>query len=176
MANMAPEYGATCGFSPLSMTYQLHASAAVAKNRSRGGSLRKARAWRQPGDEPVTSTLALDMSSIEAGLPGRSVFRGSRGAGRCSESLSAAASWRLTTFSVSVPPVTIQNGHRTQTRWRGGYCSDYLLHQYPTPARLMAAGLLAKACRTRPAKPQPWGEASLAPGFESGCRINGPPA
>lgn len=74
IANMAPEYGATCGFFPVdeqTITYmrltgrddeQLELVEAYAKAQG---------LWREPGQEPVyTDTLELDMGDVEASLAG----------------------------------------------------------------------------------------------------------
>ncbi len=74
IANMSPEYGATCGFFPVdeqTITYmrltgrdehQLELIEAYAKAQG---------LWREPGHEPVYSdTLELDMNDVEASLAG----------------------------------------------------------------------------------------------------------
>ncbi|WP_417547716.1 aconitate hydratase AcnA [Marinobacter segnicrescens] len=74
IANMAPEYGATCGFFPVdeqTLTYmkltgrddhQLELVKAYAKAQG---------LWREPGHEPVYSdTLELDMGDVVASLAG----------------------------------------------------------------------------------------------------------
>jgi aconitate hydratase len=74
IANMAPEYGATCGFFPidevtlsyLRLTGRQPERIALVEAYSKLQGL-----WRNPGDEPVfTDTLALDMSTVEASLAG----------------------------------------------------------------------------------------------------------
>lgn len=74
IANMAPEYGATCGFFPvddetltyLRLTGRDDAQVALVEAYSKAQGL-----WREPGDEPVFSdTLALDMGEVEASLAG----------------------------------------------------------------------------------------------------------
>ena len=74
IANMAPEYGATCGFFPVddeTLTYMRltgrdDAQIALVEAYSKAQGL-----WREPGEEPVFSdTLALDMTEVEASLAG----------------------------------------------------------------------------------------------------------
>ncbi|WP_081193988.1 aconitate hydratase AcnA [Halomonas sp. BC1] len=74
IANMAPEYGATCGFFPvddetlnyLRLTGREDELVALVEAYSKAQGL-----WREPGDEPIfTDTLSLDMSSVEASLAG----------------------------------------------------------------------------------------------------------
>ncbi|WP_258292294.1 aconitase family protein, partial [Escherichia marmotae] len=70
IANMAPEYGATCGFFPidevtlgyLKLTGRQSDRIALVEAYSKAQGL-----WRNPGDEPVfTDTLSLDMSTVQA--------------------------------------------------------------------------------------------------------------
>ncbi|NVD35908.1 aconitate hydratase AcnA [Marinobacter lutaoensis] len=74
IANMAPEYGATCGFFPvdeqtltyLRLTGRDDALLALVEAYAKAQGL-----WREPGHEPVyTDTLELDMGDVEASLAG----------------------------------------------------------------------------------------------------------
>ena len=74
IANMAPEYGATCGFFPvddetlnyLRLTGREDEQVALVEAYSKAQGL-----WREPGDEPIfTDTLHLDMNEVEASLAG----------------------------------------------------------------------------------------------------------
>ncbi|WP_163558119.1 aconitate hydratase AcnA [Halomonas sp. NO4] len=74
IANMAPEYGATCGFFPvddetlhyLRLTGRDAAQIELVEAYSKAQGL-----WREPGEEPIFSdTLALDMNEVEASLAG----------------------------------------------------------------------------------------------------------
>merc|ERR1712000_232715 len=74
IANMAPEYGATCGFFPvddetlnyLRLTGREDSQIALVEAYSKAQGL-----WREPGDEPIfTDTLSLDMNEVEASLAG----------------------------------------------------------------------------------------------------------
>ncbi|SDM18376.1 aconitase [Modicisalibacter muralis] len=74
IANMAPEYGATCGFFPvdeqtldyLRLTGRDDAQIALVEAYAKAQGL-----WREPGHEPIyTATLQLDMVDVEASLAG----------------------------------------------------------------------------------------------------------
>ncbi|MGE7958319.1 aconitate hydratase AcnA [Pseudomonas sp. NPDC089530] len=74
IANMAPEYGATCGFFPvdevtleyLRLSGRPDAAVKLVEAYSKAQGL-----WRLPGQEPVfTDSLALDMATVEASLAG----------------------------------------------------------------------------------------------------------
>ncbi|WP_148864561.1 aconitate hydratase AcnA [Marinobacter fonticola] len=74
IANMAPEYGATCGFFPVdeqTLNY-LRLTGREEKQIELVEAYAKAQGlWREPGHEPVyTDTLALDMDDVEASLAG----------------------------------------------------------------------------------------------------------
>lgn len=74
IANMAPEYGATCGFFPvdevtlgyLSLTGRKQERIDLVEAYSKAQGL-----WRHTGDEPIfTDTLSLDMGTVQASLAG----------------------------------------------------------------------------------------------------------
>ena len=74
IANMAPEYGATCGFFPVDdqtinymrLTGRDEAQLELVEAYAKAQGL-----WREPGHEPVyTDTLELDMGEVEASLAG----------------------------------------------------------------------------------------------------------
>ncbi|MCI4663497.1 MAG: aconitate hydratase AcnA [Neomegalonema sp.] len=74
IANMAPEYGATCGFFPiddeclryLKVSGRDEARIALVEEYAKQNGF-----WREAGDEPVfTDTLELDMSSVEPAISG----------------------------------------------------------------------------------------------------------
>ncbi|WP_236715236.1 aconitase family protein, partial [Salmonella enterica] len=74
IANMAPEYGATCGFFPiddvtlgyLRLSGRSEEQVALVEAYAKAQGLR-----RNPGDEPgFTSTLELDMGTVEASIAG----------------------------------------------------------------------------------------------------------
>ena len=74
IANMAPEYGATCGFFPIdeqTLDY-MHLTGRDDDQIALVEAYAKAQGlWREPGHEPVYSdTLQLDMEDVEASLAG----------------------------------------------------------------------------------------------------------
>ncbi len=79
IANMSPEYGATCGFFPIdAITLEyMRLSGRSDDLIELVETYAKAQGmWRNPGDEPVfTSTLELDMGDVEASWPGRNARR-----------------------------------------------------------------------------------------------------
>ena len=74
IANMAPEYGATCGFFPddeITLGY-LRLSGRPESTVKLVEATKAQGLWRSAGDEPVfTDSLSLDMGTVEASLAGR---------------------------------------------------------------------------------------------------------
>ncbi|MEB5971364.1 aconitate hydratase AcnA [Pantoea dispersa] len=172
IANMAPEYGATCGFFPIdevTLSYmtltgrdaqQVELVEAYAKQQG---------LWRKPGDEPIfTSTLALDMAEVESSLAGpkRPQDRVSLG------DVPAAfdASNELEVNHAQKPHKTVsyrdsETGDSIQLD-DGAVVISAITSCTNTsnPSVLMAAGLLAKKAVERGLMRKPWVKASLAPG------------
>ncbi|MBR9857122.1 MAG: aconitate hydratase AcnA [Gammaproteobacteria bacterium] len=186
IANMAPEYGATCGFFPvdeetlryLRLTDRSEKQVELVEAYSKAQGL-----WRHAGDEPVfTDTLSLDMSEVEACLAGPK-----RPQDRVELSKVPAA------FNLS-RELSVGRNQQQRLEGEGGQtavgCEQSLagtefsldgqthrLHDgavviaaitsctnTSNPSVLMAAGLLAKAAAERGLTRAPWVKSSLAPG------------
>lgn len=98
---MSPEYGATCGFFPIDavtldymrLTGRSEEQVALVEAYAKAQGM-----WRQPGDEPVfTSTLALDMGTVEASLAGPKRPQDRVALGDVPRPLPPAPSWKLIT-------------------------------------------------------------------------------
>ena len=172
IANMAPEYGATCGFFPIdeiTLSYmtltgrdaeQVELVEAYAKQQGM---------WRNPGDEPrFTSSLALDMADVESSLAGPK-----RPQDRVSLGDVPAAFDASNELEVN----HAQKAHKTVTYRDSETGDSYQLEDgavvisaitsctnTSNPSVLMAAGLLAKNAVERGLMRKPWVKASLAPG------------
>ncbi|PIJ51799.1 aconitate hydratase 1 [Erwinia sp. OLTSP20] len=172
IANMAPEYGATCGFFPLDQVtldymrltgrseQQVALVAAYAKHQG---------LWRNPGDAPVfTSTLSLDMNEVEASLAGPK-----RPQDRVSLRQVPAAFSASHELEVNQPAkqhnavnyLDVASGQQMQLN-DGAVVIAAITSCTNTsnPSVLMAAGLLAKKAIERGLNRKPWVKASLAPG------------
>ena len=189
IANMAPEYGATCGFFPvdqvtldyLSLSGRPTAVVKLVEAYSKAQGL-----WRLPGQEPVFSdSLALDMASVEASLAGPK-----RPQDRVS--LPNVAQAFSDFLGLQVKPTSKEEG-RLESEGGGGVAvgnadlvgeADY---QYEgqtyrlkngavviaaitsctntsNPSVMMAAGLVAKKAVEKGLRRKPWVKSSLAPG------------
>ncbi|MEO8490867.1 aconitate hydratase AcnA [Pseudomonas sp.] len=189
IANMAPEYGATCGFFPVdevTLDY-LRLSGRPAETVKLVEAYTKAQGlWRIAGQEPVfTDTLALDMGSVEASLAGPK-----RPQDRVSlPNVGQAFSDFL---DLQFKPTNKEEG-RLESEGGGGVAvgnadlvgeTDYEYdgHTYrlkngavviaaitsctntSNPSVMMAAGLVAKKAVEKGLTRKPWVKTSLAPG------------
>jgi len=192
IANMAPEYGATCGFFPidevtlsyLRLTGRQPERIALVEAYSKLQGL-----WRNRGDEPVfTDTLALDMSTVEASLAGPK-----RPQDRVL--LSQVPKTFAAFMDLTLKPVK-EEKERLENEGGGGTAVEAkqanLPHENPfcmiegkkyplqhgdvvisaitsctntsNPSVMLAAGLLAKKALEKGLQRKPWVKSSLAPG------------
>lgn len=189
IANMAPEYGATCGFFPVddvTLNY-LRLSGRPAETVKLVEAYSKAQGlWRLPGREPVfTDSLELDMTSVEASLAGPK-----RPQDRVS--LPNVAQAFSDFLSTQFKPTSKEEG-RLESEGGGGVAvgnadligeADYEYEgqtyrlkngavviaaitsctNTSNPSVMMAAGLVAKKAVEKGLKRKPWVKSSLAPG------------
>ncbi|WP_455843661.1 aconitate hydratase AcnA [Pantoea agglomerans] len=172
IANMAPEYGATCGFFPVddvTLSYmtltgrdaeQVELVEAYAKQQGM---------WRNAGDEPVfTSSLALDMGEVESSLAGPKRPQDRVSLGDVPTAFDASNELEVN---------QAQKPHKTVSYRDSETGESYQLDDgavvisaitsctnTSNPSVLMAAGLLAKKAVERGLMRKPWVKASLAPG------------
>ncbi|MBK4715834.1 MULTISPECIES: aconitate hydratase AcnA [Tenebrionibacter/Tenebrionicola group] len=170
IANMAPEYGATCGFFPVdavTLEYLRLSGRSEAQVALVEAYMKAQGMWRNAGDEPVfTSALALDMGEVEASLAGpkrpqdRVALRDVPRAFRASEELEINAPQ-----PPRQPAPCLLEGKRVDLP-DGAVVIAAITSCTNTsnPGVLMAAGLLAKKAVERGLVRKPWVKASLAPG------------
>ncbi|MCP4387841.1 MAG: aconitate hydratase AcnA [Gammaproteobacteria bacterium] len=160
LANMSPEYGATCGFFPvdvetiryLALTGRDAQSLELVEAYSRTQGL-----WYQADtpDPVFSSSLTLDLSTVEASLAGpkrpqdRVTLSGMKAATQSiigtTDALERAADDELQDGDVVIAAVTS--------------CTNT-----SNPKVMMAAGLLARNARVAGISTRPWVKTSLAPG------------
>jgi aconitate hydratase len=164
VANMAPEYGATCGFFPIdqiTLDY-LHLTGRDEQTLALVAAYSKAQGiWRETtSPDPIfTDTLYLDLASVEPCVAGP-----------------RRPQDRVTLRDL---PMTISNLLNEITQEESGHAmvEDHKLQHgdvviaaitsctnTSNPSVLMAAGLLAKKARERGLQRKPWVKSSLAPG------------
>ncbi|WP_196209030.1 aconitate hydratase AcnA [Citrobacter sp. Res13-Sevr-PEB04-36] len=170
IANMAPEYGATCGFFPIdgvTLEY-MRLSGRSEEQVELVESYAKAQGmWRNTGDAPVfTSSLELNMADVEASLAGPKRPQDRVALGDVPKAFAASNELELNSSHKDRQPVGyVLNGHQYQLP-DGAVVIAAITSCTNTsnPSVLMAAGLLAKKAVTLGLKRQPWVKASLAPG------------
>ncbi|WP_223454504.1 MULTISPECIES: aconitate hydratase AcnA [unclassified Pseudomonas] len=189
IANMAPEYGATCGFFPvddITLEY-LRLSGRPLETVQLVEAYSKAQGlWRLPGQEPVfTDSLALDMGSVEASLAGPKRPQDRVSLPNVAQAFSDFA-------DLQFKPTSKEEG-RLESEGGGGVAVgnadmagevdyDYEGQTYrlkngavviaaitsctntSNPSVMMAAGLVAKKAVEKGLKRKPWVKSSLAPG------------
>ncbi|PYH16972.1 aconitate hydratase AcnA, partial [Escherichia coli] len=160
IANMSPEYGATCGFFPIdavTLDYMRLSGRSEDQVELVEKYAKAQGMWRNPGDEPIfTSTLELDMNDVEASLAGPKRPQDRVALPDVPKAFAASNELEVNATHKDRQPVDyVMNGHQYQLP-DGAVASN--------PSVLMAAGLLAKKAVTLGLKRQPWVKASLAPG------------
>ncbi|MFV0261226.1 MAG: aconitate hydratase AcnA [Kluyvera sp.] len=170
IANMAPEYGATCGFFPIddvTLSY-MRLSGRSDQQVALVEAYAKAQGmWRQTGDEPVFSeTLALDMGDVEASLAGPKRPQDRVALGNVPQAFNATTELEVNAAGNLKPAVPFILEGKQYTLPEGAVAIAAITSCTNTsnPSVLMAAGLLAKNAVARGLKPKPWVKASLAPG------------
>jgi aconitate hydratase len=169
IANMAPEYGATCGYFPTDAdTIKfLRATGRKADRVALVEAYAKAQGlWREAGHEPVfTDVLELDLSSVEPSLAGPK-----RPQDRVPLKEAKAG------FAKSAPEIVKGADIAKKIKVEG---TDYAIGSgdvviaaitsctnTSNPSVLIAAGLVARNARAKGLKVKPWVKTSFAPGSQ----------
>lgn len=164
IANMAPEYGATCGFFPLDketlsymrLTGRSEETIALVEAYAKEQGM-----WRDENtaDPVFTDVVSLDLSSVEPSLAGpkrpqdkvilakmpEAFAKALEGVTEKDKKIKTSANYDVTHGDVVIAAITS--------------CTNT-----SNPSILMAAGLLAKKALEKGLKTKPWVKTSLAPG------------
>ncbi|MGQ6362806.1 aconitate hydratase AcnA [Serratia sp. IR-2025] len=170
IANMSPEFGATCGFFPVddvTLGY-MKLSGRSAEQIALVEAYAKAQGmWRNPGDEPVfTSSLALDMSTVEASLAGPKRPQDRVALPNVPQAFKAATELDIGGHEADTDSKTFTlDGQQHELR-DGAVVIAAITSCTNTsnPSVMMAAGLLAKNAVKKGLRSKPWVKTSLAPG------------
>jgi len=173
IANMAPEYGATCGFFPvdektiefLRFTGRDEERVQLVEAYAKAQGL-----WRNDASEPVfTDTLELDLSSVEPSLAGPKRPQDRVALSKIAEGFKAdlvsPQGFKVSADDISKSqPVDGQNFGLTH--------GDVMIAAITSctntsnPSVLIGAGLVAKKANALGLKIKPWVKTSLAPGSQ----------
>ncbi|WP_323993242.1 aconitate hydratase AcnA [Nguyenibacter sp. L1] len=172
IANMAPEYGATCGFFPvdaLTLDYLRQTGREEHRIKLTEDYLKAQGMFRTPdmADPIFTDTLELDLSTVVPSLAGPK-----RPQDRVSLKDATSAFETELTGGLGVPA---NDAHKkvpvAGTNYEIGH-GDVVIAAITSctntsnPAVLIAAGLVARKARALGLKPKPWVKTSLAPGSQ----------
>lgn len=170
IANMSPEFGATCGFFPVddvTLGY-LQLSGRSAEQIALVEAYAKVQGmWRNPGDEPVfTSTLSLDMSTVEASLAGPKRPQDRVALPQVPTAFTAATELEIGGQKDKQEVKSFTLGGKSLELNTGAVVIAAITSCTNTsnPSVMMAAGLLAKKAVEKGLKTKPWVKTSLAPG------------
>ncbi|WP_440466553.1 aconitate hydratase AcnA [Pseudomonas sp. YH-1] len=189
IANMAPEYGATCGFFPvdeitlgyLRLSGRPEDAVKLVEAYSKAQGL-----WREKGHEPVfTDSLQLDMGDVEASLAGPKRPQDRVALGHVSQAFDDFLGLQIKPASTEEGRLLSEGGGGAAVGASPAYGEADYQHDGHTyrlkngavviaaitsctntsnPSVMMAAGLLAKKALEKGLQRKPWVKSSLAPG------------
>ena len=169
IANMAPEYGATCGFFPVdddTMTY-LKTSGRDADRIALVEAYSKAQGmWREADHEPVfTDTLELDLKDVVPSLAGPKRPQ-DRVPLDVADSMFADSMKEEFKRDLGAPRVAVANRNHDLGHGDVVIAAITSCTNTSNPSVLIAAGLVARNARAKGLSTKPWVKTSLAPGSQ----------
>ena len=172
IANMAPEYGATCGFFPVTRATidYLAATGRAASRVALVEAYAKAQGmWVEPGMEPpvFTDTLELDLASVVPSIAGPKRPQDRVLLSDAASSFRAALTGEFGKTEDNASARTAVSGE-SHDLGNGDVVIAAITSCTNTsnPGVLIAAGLLAKNAVSKGLKTKPWVKTSLAPGSQ----------
>lgn len=189
IANMAPEYGATCGFFPVDQVTLDYLRLSGRPNETVQlveAYCKEQGLWRLPGQEPAfTDTLALDMHEVEASLAGPKRPQDRVALSQVSQAFDGFLGLQLRASNKEVGRLESEGGggvavgnadQAGEVSYEHGG-QHHLLRDgavviaaitsctnTSNPSVMMAAGLVAKKAIEKGLQRKPWVKSSLAPG------------
>lgn len=170
IGNMSPEFGATCGFFPVdevTLNYMRLSGRSEEQIALVEAYCKAQGLWRNAGDEPVfTSTLSLDMSTVESSLAGPKRPQDRVPLPKVPQAFQAATELELTSQKNRVEFEAFTLAGKKHQLEQGAVVIAAITSCTNTsnPSVLMAAGLLAKKAVEKGLVRKPWVKTSLAPG------------
>jgi aconitate hydratase len=172
IGNMAPEYGATCGFFPVdkvSLDYLHLTGRDEHRIKLTEAYLKEQGMFREPGQpDPVFSdTLALDLGTVVPSLAGPK-----RPQDRVALKDAAAAFKTELTKGLGVPANDVNLSVKVEGKNYELTHGDVVIAAITSctntsnPSVLVAAGLVARKAHAKGLQPKPWVKTSLAPGSQ----------
>jgi aconitate hydratase len=169
IANMAPEYGATCGIFPIddeTLTYLRLTGRGEDEIKLVEAYAKAQGMWRHEGQEAeYTDVLSLDLGSVQPSLAGPKRPQDRVLLGDMQKNFKGALEKEQATRKSAGPTHVTQDGNSFKLA-DGAVVIAAITSCTNTsnPAVLVAAGLLARKARAKGLKAKPWVKTSLAPG------------
>ncbi len=163
LANMAPEYGATCGFFPIdekTIDYLKFSGRSAERVKLVEAYAKEQGLWFYEKDEApeFSSIVSLDMSRVEPCISGPKRPQDKIVLNKSKEAFKSVSTHSLEkSYPVKGEDFSLKNGHVVIAAITS--CTNT-----SNPSVLMAAGLVARKARAKGLKVPPWVKTSLAPG------------
>ncbi len=170
IANMAPEYGATCGFFPvdgITLDYMRLSGRDEHRIKLVEAYAKAQGLWREGADPVFSDTLELDLSTVEPSLAGPK-----RPQDRVALSQASSAFDAELTKGLGVPAGNVGATAEVKGKNFSITHGDVVIAAITSctntsnPSVLIAAGLVARKARALGLTPKPWVKTSLAPGSQ----------
>ncbi len=171
IGNMAPEYGATCGFFPvdaetiryLSLTGRDPARVKLVEAYAKAQGL-----WHdeKTPDPTVTDTLELDLASVEPSLAGPRRPQDRVALGGVAKSFASELPKLAATRTRKGGPVKVKGANYELEDGAVVIAAITSCTNTSNPSVMLAAGLLARNAVQRGVRVKPWVKTSLAPGSQ----------
>ncbi|MEZ5977843.1 MAG: aconitate hydratase AcnA [Planctomycetota bacterium] len=170
IANMAPEYGATCGLFPVddeTLAYLRFTGRREAAARTEAYFKAQGMFGSPAKDPEYTAVVELDLGTIEPSLAGPKRPQDRVPLSKMGENFAAALDAmvpddeRGTAVAVELGDETVELGHGMLAIAAITSCTNT-----SNPSVMVAAGLVAKKARERGLSVKPWVKTSLAPGSQ----------
>eukprot|EP00752_Nemacystus_decipiens_P019565 g17621.t1 len=166
IANMAPEYGATCGFFPIddeTLRYMHMSGRSEERIKLVEDYAKTCGFWRDDSYEPIfTDTLELDMGTIRAAISGP---KRPQDFVALTEAASSFANEMNETFNRPLDKqVPVEGEDYTMSSGKVVIASITSCTNTSNPYVMIGAGLVARKAREKGLDRKPWVKTSLAPG------------
>ncbi|MBI4967782.1 MAG: aconitate hydratase AcnA [Rhodospirillales bacterium] len=170
IANMAPEYGATCGFFPIdaeTIRYLAFTGRDPSRVKLVEAYAKAQGMWRdaKTPDPVFTDTLELDLASVEPSLAGPKRPQDRVALAKAKQGFAEALPGLAANANLGTK-VKIADGRGEIGHGDVVICAITSCTNTSNPSVLMAAGLLAQKARAKGLVRKPWVKTSLAPGSQ----------
>lgn len=169
IANMAPEYGATCGFFPIDdevLNYLRFTGRDEQRVALVEAYAKEQGMWREPGHEPTfTDTLELDMGTVEAAISGPKRPQDKIHLRQADTAFDAVLASEFNVAEKS-KKVAVEGHDFELDHGHIAIAAITSCTNTSNPSVMVGAGLVARKAREKGLNVKPWVKTSLAPGSQ----------